>query len=51
MCNLSQNIIEEERKRAIERMIKANATKDQILSYGYTEEEYTEVENDLYANA
>lgn len=51
MCNLSQNIIEEERKRAIERMIKANATKDQILSYGYTEEEYDAVENDLFANA
>ncbi len=51
MCNLSQNIIEEERKRAIERMIKASATKEQILSYGYTEKEYAEVENDLFANA
>lgn len=50
MCNLSQNIVEEERKRAIERMIKANATKEQILSYGYTEEEYEAVENDLFSN-
>lgn len=50
MCNLSQNIVEEERKRAIERMIKANATKEQILSYGYTEEEYETVENDLFSN-
>lgn len=48
MCNLSQNIVEEERKRAIKRMINANATKEQILSYGYTEEE--SVENDLFAN-
>lgn len=50
MCNLSQNIVEEERKRAIKRMINANATKEQILSYGYTEEEYETVENDLFAN-
>lgn len=55
MCNLSQNILEQgmekERKNAIERMIRANATKEQILSYGYTEEEYNAVENDLFANA
>lgn len=55
MCNLSQNIleqgIEKERKNAIERMIRANATKEQILSYGYTEEEYKTVENSLFANA
>lgn len=50
MCNLSQNIVEEERKRAIKRMINANATKEQILSYGYTEEEYEAVENDLFSN-
>lgn len=50
MCNLSQNIVEEERKRAIKRMINANATKEQILSYGYTEEEYEAVENDLFAS-
>lgn len=40
MCNLSQNIVEntilEERIRAIERMIKINLTKEQILSCGYT---------------
>lgn len=55
MCNLSQNILEQgikkERKNAIERMIKANATKEQILSFGYTEEEYKTVENNLFANA
>ena len=50
MCNLSQNIVEEERKRAIKRMINANATKEQILSYGYTEEEYEAVENDSFTN-
>ena len=29
-------------------MLRANATKEQIISYGYTEEEYAEVENSLY---
>lgn len=42
--------IAEERIGAIERMIRANATKEQIISYGYTEEEYAEVENSLYVN-
>lgn len=41
MCNLSENIIEKERLNAIERMLKAGATREQILSYGYTEEEFT----------
>lgn len=66
MCNWSQCIeeraiktgmekgiaqgIAEERIGAIERMIRANATKEQIISYGYTEEEYVEVENSLYVN-
>lgn len=50
MCNLSQNIIEEERIRAIERMLKINLTKEQILSCGYTEEEYEKAENNLFAN-
>ncbi|MCM1284388.1 MAG: hypothetical protein NC242_12280 [Roseburia sp.] len=53
MCNLSENIkaigieegIEQERLNAIQRMLRANATKEQILSYGYTEEEIIEVEN------
>ena len=52
MCNLSENIenmgiergieqgIEKERIDAIRRMLKANAVKEQILSYGYTEEEF-----------
>lgn len=48
MCNLSENIeargiekgIEKERAEAIGRMIKAGATKTQISSYGYTNEEF-----------
>ena len=51
MCNLSENIeakgieqgIEEERTNAIKRMLKAGATKEQILSYGYIEKELTEI--------
>ena len=47
MCNLSENIenmgiekgIEKERVDAIKRMLNANASKEQILSFGYTEEE------------
>lgn len=54
MCNLSENIeakgiekgieqgieqgIEKERLAAIQRMLRAGAAKEQILSYGYTEE-------------
>ncbi len=55
MCNLSENIKEQsiktERLNAIERMIRAGATKDQIVSLGYTQEELTEAENILYTNA
>lgn len=63
MCNRSENIIEQgiergmkqgrmqERIHAIERMLKAGATKEQVLSYGYTKEEFAEVESSLYANA
>lgn len=40
----SEKIRKKERKAAIERMILAGATKEQIISYGYTEEEYEEVE-------
>ena len=36
--------IETERTDAIERMLKAGATKQQIVSYGYTEEEFLHVE-------
>ena len=51
MCNLSENIeakgieqgIEEERTNAIKRMLKADATKEQIPSYGYTKKELTEI--------
>lgn len=67
MCNWSEVIIEQgmkqgieqgieqgmklERFHAIERMLKAGAAKEQILSYGYTLGEFTEVEHGLYANA
>lgn len=40
-----------ERSHAIERMLKAGAAKEQIMSFGYTQEEFAEVENCLYANA
>ena len=55
MCNLSENIIYQsinmERLNAIERMIKADFTKKQIISCGYTEEEFAEAESLLCANA
>lgn len=58
MCNWSESIeargfkkgIIQERIDAIERMIKANITREQILSMGYTEAEYKKAENVLYAN-
>ena len=55
MCNLSENIeersIRRERLNAIGRMLRANITKEQILSMGYTEAEYKKAESALYANA
>ena len=59
MCNLSEYIetkgiekgIEKERLNAIERMIRANATREQIISFGYTEEELATVENVLCINS
>lgn len=39
------------KKEALERMIRVNITKEQILSMGYTEAEYKEAESVLYANA
>ena len=42
--------IEKERLNAIERMMQANLTKAQIISCGYTEEEFAEVEGSLCAN-
>ncbi len=50
MCNLSENIIERERIDAIKRMIKVNITKEQIISMGYTENEYAKAEGTVYAN-
>ena len=67
MCNWSESIRERERKEAriearieakiearieaLERMIKANITREQILSMGYTEAEYEKAEGELFANA
>ena len=55
MCNWSENIkelaIKTERLNAIERMINAGFSKEQIISCGYTEEEFTEAESLLCANA
>ena len=63
MCNLSESIrelgIEEgikkgvtkERPNAIERMVNANFAKEQIISCGYTEEEFAEAQCFLCTNA
>ena len=59
MCNWSESIIERERKEArkearieaLEKMIRVNITREQILSMGYTEDEYEKAESALYANA
>ena len=59
MCNWSESIIERERIEArkearieaLEKMIRVNITREQILSMGYTEEEYEKAESVLYANA
>ncbi len=54
MCNWSEAIkersIEAERHNAIVRMIQAGATKEQIISFGYTEKEFMEAENALCIN-
>ena len=63
MCNWSESIRERERMdarkearieariEALEKMIRVNITREQILSMGYTEEEYEKAESVLYANA
>ena len=59
MCNWSEAIkemsfeegVKKERLNAIERMIQANFTKEQIISCGYTEDEFAEAENLLCINA
>ena len=63
MCNWSESIRERERKdakiearkearkEALERMIRVNITREQILSMGYTEAEYEKAQSALYANA
>ena len=59
MCNWSESIRERERKEAriearieaLERMIKANITREQILSMGYTEAECEKAESALYVHA
>lgn len=54
MCNLSELVEERAAKRerieAIKRMLKADATKEQIIPSGYSEEEIEKAENALYAN-
>lgn len=54
MCNLSELVEERGAKRerieAIKRMLKANSTKEQIILFGYTEEEIEKAENALFAN-
>lgn len=54
MCDLSELVEERDTKRerieAIKRMLKADATKEQIISFGYSEEEIEKAENALYAN-
>ncbi len=63
MCNWSEAIketsiqegiqegIKKERLNAVERMIKAGAAKEQIISFGYTEGELAEAESLLCSNA
>ena len=41
----------EARIEALEKMIRVNITREQILSMGYTEAEYEKAESALYANA
>ena len=54
MCNLSELVEERGAKReriaAIKRMLKADFTKEQIISCGYTEEEIERAESKLYVN-
>lgn len=51
ICNLSESIIERERIDAIKRMIKADASKEQIILFGYIEAGYEKAGSALYANA
>lgn len=63
MCNWSESIeergfkkgiekgITQERIATIERMLKADITREQIISMGYTEAEYTEAENSIIINS
>lgn len=67
MCNWSESIIERERIEArkeariearkearieaLEKMIRVNITREQILSMGYTENEYEKAESAIYAHA
>ncbi|MBR1723079.1 MAG: hypothetical protein IJ727_11485 [Treponema sp.] len=46
----SEKIRKKERKAAIERMIRANFSREQILSCGYTDDELEEVEKRLFVN-
>jgi len=54
MCNLSELVkesaVKQERIVAVERMLKADVTKEQMISFGYSEEEIEKAKNVLYAN-
>lgn len=54
MCNLSELVkegaVKQERIAAVQRMLKADAAKEQIISFGYTEEEIEKAESVLYEN-
>lgn len=45
-----QQGVQKERLNAVKRMLKAGATKEQIVSYGYTEEELIHAEDSLYVS-
>ena len=51
MCNLPENIRERERIDLIVKMIRANVTKEQIISYGFTEDEYSKAETSMFVNS
>ncbi len=48
--SITESITERERIDAIKRMIKVNITKEQIISMGYTEDEYAKAEGAVYAS-
>ena len=59
MCNWSESIRERERINAIfearieiiAKMIRANTTKEQIISCGFTEDEYAKAGTSVFVNS